>query len=983
MRVFSLAITCLACLPSITEGQTPSFTATAYTSFPGARSAVSADVNGDGWSDLATANAGRNSVTVLLNRGASGGFLPAQEIRVGTGPFDLDAGDFDRDGVIDLVVTTPDANAIELLRLGPTGALRSRLVLAGAGHSRGARLADITGDGWLDLVYSDFNRGVVVVVPNDGRGGVFSDLGAFPVGAAPQGVAVHDFNRDGKLDVAVTSTSTTSLTILEGTTSGFTRRTYSAGWTLNALAPVDVNRDGWLDLAAVSTTSNRLVLLRGSASGFAAAAVVTTGNSPRTLTTADVNDDGRNDVLVANRASSSVSVFLGRTNDSFALTAFGQLPAGSGARAIAAADFDNNGLVDVAVGHDLAASITLFDNDTALVPAAFSLRRELVGDGSQGLGGGDLVVADFNEDGRPDMVNGPRVLIDGKTAVPFALRAGTSVHSAGVADLNRDGHLDVALAVSLWDPARGASWDGVEIHTGNGRGAFALQNRIQTGGSLRELELGDVNRDGVTDVVVVDFYKRLVVVQMDAGGGYDLLSTPLPDFASALEVEDINRDGILDAITANAYPGAIMVSRGTGSGFGAAIRYEIPNEATDIETGDLDHDGRVDLVVIGFGRVGVMRGNGNGTFGAPDWFGDQTWAPHTLIADFTQDGHLDAFLSNGGLLPGRGDGTFGAEQRFAAEVFGTTAADWNRDGLPDVVTHDQVLLNERRAVNRAPVAVGQDRAMTYLQQFGEEEPFISGFGSEDPDLHALTYEWRDEKGQVMVVTDYPFAFFTPRRPPGTYRFTLVVKDGRGAEGSDELVVTIAPSKELVLWPGFTWSDEGWINVEDETAASGIRVHYPDAGAPKVNAPAANPTHYRDIWFTPDPTQTYKLWVRLKADRNSFANDSIWLQFSGAADTSGNPVGRIGTTQGLAVNLEECSGCGVSGWGWEDDAWGGRNLNGMLLRFPDATQPQFIRIQVREDGVSVDQIVLSAEKYLTTRPGTAKDDTTILPTTQPD
>jgi hypothetical protein len=83
-----------------------------------------------------------------------------------------------------------------------------------------------------------------------------------------------------------------------------------------------------------------------------------------------------------------------------------------------------------------------------------------------------------------------------------------------------------------------------------------------------------------------------------------------------------------------------------------------------------------------------------------------------------------------------------------------------------------------------------------------------------------------------------------------------------------------------------------------------------------------------------------------------------------------------------VNLEECAGCGVSGWGWEDDAWGSRNRDGMLLRFPDGLS-QHLRIQVREDGVSVDQIVLSAEQYLTARPGTAKDDTTILHTTQPD
>jgi hypothetical protein len=165
-------------------------------------------------------------------------------------------------------------------------------------------------------------------------------------------------------------------------------------------------------------------------------------------------------------------------------------------------------------------------------------------------------------------------------------------------------------------------------------------------------------------------------------------------------------------------------------------------------------------------------------------------------------------------------------------------------------------------------------------------------------------------------------------------------------------------------------------VDDPTAAEGQRLFYPNAGAAKVTTALANPPGFVDKIFVADPTQTYKLWVRLKAQDNRGANDSLWVQFSGAIDTAGRPNYRIGTTEGLAVNLEECLGCGVSGWGWEDDGWGAVNRNGTLLRFPEGGI-QRLRIQVREDGVSVDQIVLSAVKYRTTRPGAAKNDTTIL------
>jgi hypothetical protein len=221
--------------------------------------------------------------------------------------------------------------------------------------------------------------------------------------------------------------------------------------------------------------------------------------------------------------------------------------------------------------------------------------------------------------------------------------------------------------------------------------------------------------------------------------------------------------------------------------------------------------------------------------------------------------------------------------------------------------------------------------------------------------------------------------------PGTYPFLLTVRDGRGGVVTRTVTLTILPGKEVVVYAvdltgdDDVWHTGSWTQVSDPSGAGGFRAFDPDRGAPKGTAPAAGPASAIRIKFTPDPTQTYKLWVRLKAERNAWSNDSVWVQFSGSTDSSGRAVYRMGTTSGLAVNLEECSGCGESGWGWEDDGWGAVNRNGVTLRFPDGGR-QEILIQTREDGVSVDQVVLSSEKYLTTRPGLAKDDHTILPRT---
>jgi len=169
----------------------------------------------------------------------------------------------------------------------------------------------------------------------------------------------------------------------------------------------------------------------------------------------------------------------------------------------------------------------------------------------------------------------------------------------------------------------------------------------------------------------------------------------------------------------------------------------------------------------------------------------------------------------------------------------------------------------------------------------------------------------------------------------------------------------------------------WSAASDATAAGGRVVRDVNAGAVKVTTPLANPASYVDLGFPADPTQTYKLWVRLKADSDNAANDSVWLQFTNAVDASGRSFAP-GTASGIEVVLEECSGCGESKWGWRDEAWGQRDTIGTLtLRFPKGGW-QTLRLQTREDGVSVDQVVLSSEQYLTTRPGTVKNDTTILP-----
>jgi hypothetical protein len=168
----------------------------------------------------------------------------------------------------------------------------------------------------------------------------------------------------------------------------------------------------------------------------------------------------------------------------------------------------------------------------------------------------------------------------------------------------------------------------------------------------------------------------------------------------------------------------------------------------------------------------------------------------------------------------------------------------------------------------------------------------------------------------------------------------------------------------------------WAVVSDSTAAGGARLHNPNASAARVNTPLASSLNYFEMTFDAKAGRPYRLWLRGKADNNGWANDSVWVQFSASVNASGAPVSRIGTASAEPVNLEDCSGCGLSGWGWQDNGYGS-GVMGPLIYF-ETSGTQTIRVQVREDGFSIDQIVLSPETYLNSSPGSLKNDTTILP-----
>ena len=223
---------------------------------------------------------------------------------------------------------------------------------------------------------------------------------------------------------------------------------------------------------------------------------------------------------------------------------------------------------------------------------------------------------------------------------------------------------------------------------------------------------------------------------------------------------------------------------------------------------------------------------------------------------------------------------------------------------------------------------------------------------------------------------------------GVYPVRLWVTDSVGQESSAVTTANVATTTaggtpvpatddaEVVLHAADVPADDingRWRRVSTSSAASGVALENSDLGEAKRTTALASPSNYVDLRFNAQAGVPYWMWVRMRADDNSYANDSLFVQFSGSVTSTGSSTHRIGTSSARAVVLEDCDGAGRSGWGWNDSGWCGM---GAPVYFQQSG-PQTVRVQQREDGVMFDQIVLSADEYAGTSPGALKNDQTIL------
>ena len=188
----------------------------------------------------------------------------------------------------------------------------------------------------------------------------------------------------------------------------------------------------------------------------------------------------------------------------------------------------------------------------------------------------------------------------------------------------------------------------------------------------------------------------------------------------------------------------------------------------------------------------------------------------------------------------------------------------------------------------------------------------------------------------------------------------------------------AAAPEIVLYAGDIPAGNlrgNWSHVTDGTAAGGQKINSADLAFAATASALAAPANYFEATFNAEAGVRYRLWLRMNAAANHKSNDSVWVQFSGSLGPEGSPRYRIGTTGGLNVNLATSAAGQLSGWGWQNKAYWEADTGEIWFA---TSGPQTIRVQAREDGVAIDQIILSPQRYVDSAPGPVMNDSTVVP-----
>lgn len=510
---------------------------------------------------------------------------------------------------------------------------------------------------------------------------------------------------------------------------------FATGDNPNSVCFSDFNGDGKQDMAFVSTDDNIVsVSLNTTNTGastpsFSPGVDFTPGSLPVSVSIGDFNGDGKPDLVVVNHFSNSVSVFLNTTPTGASTPTFSaRMDFATGHRpyGVSIGDFNIDGKPDLAVTNSTANTISVFLN-TAVTGAstpAFSPKTDF----TTGAVPYSVSISDFNGDGRLDMavanVSEFTISVFLNTTTPGASTPSFSVktdfatsnspYSVTAGDFNGDGKQDLAVANNL---SNAISILMNITTTGASTPAFSHRINFATESNPYSVAICDINRDGKPDLAVPNSVSNTVSVFLNktVPGALTPVFTTAENFTTqtsptSVSEGDLNGDGKQDLAITNAVSGSVSVLLNTmelgtpTSAFSHKTDFAVPTGAYTSSTGDLNGDGKPDIVTANFTSSTVsvfLNTTAPGAvipaFNPRADFLVANYPRAVSISDINGDGKQDLAVSGSNLLsvflntttPGAATPTFSAAATFpTGDAYSIVNADFNGDGKPDLALTD-------------------------------------------------------------------------------------------------------------------------------------------------------------------------------------------------------------------------------------------------------------------------------------------------------
>lgn len=679
----------------------------------GGEDAAVADFNRDGYLDLVVVssyNGARTELNAIVYFGGKDGFTKENRALLPTqGAEAVVAADLNHDGWPEIIVANNGRTyhvAVDLTQAsyiywndhGKFSAERRTLLPTING--RDVAVADLNGDRAPDIVFAMAGNeageaGARIYWGRDGAYDAARSL--FLAGEGSSAVALGDLNADGRPDLVlvnserlkgreagiynIVDTVQLESAIFWNSPDGFSsdRRTGLPTVAGADAAIADVDGDGAPDVVFANNQSGASFVYWNSPQGFLhrRRLALPTNNAKAVLAT-DLNRDGHIDLAFANfnvggRFEVDSFIYWGST-DGFSVDRRQSLPT-NGASSVLAADFTGRGRNDLVFVNkqdgtdaETASSLYLSDpNDPSVFAAARRIEVETIGPDS-------YAAVDFNLDGRPDLVipgkDGVSIYWGGEQLFRRDTRTAVITNysvSARAADFDHDGYLDLAL--SEWQPGSQRT----HVYYGSPAGFSTAARTALPVSGIRFHTIGDFNNDGWLDLAYPLSMQQKVVIFWNSPTGFDAQrQTELPVRSPVtLETADLNGDGFLELIVPNLYDqnpapekktrsfggspeGDVFIYWGSAAGFAADRRQILPGIGlADAGVADLNHDGRLDLVLTSY-HGGVHRQFPSYLyFQGPDGFSAErrqllptNSASGVMATDYNRDGWIDLLFAN-------------------------------------------------------------------------------------------------------------------------------------------------------------------------------------------------------------------------------------------------------------------------------------------------------------------------------------------------